>query len=361
MDKIYITKSFTAPLSEYVNELNDIWNSSIFSNNGQKVQEFTFQLEKQFSLNNVLLMSNGTLPIQIALKSILLKNKQEIITTPFSYIATTSSILWENGTPVFVDIDENNLTINENLIEEKITPRTAGILATHVYGNPCNVEKIDAIAKQYSLPVIYDGAHAVGVKYQNKSLLSYGDIATTSFHATKILHTGEGGMAVVNNPIFKDSIMQMMNFGHSSPTSFSCVGINAKMNELSAALGICNLRYLAENIQGRKSNFSVYDEKLSFKNYSKFEFRKNTEPNYSYYPIIFESEKALKQVKDQLERNQIVPRRYFYPSLSTLNFLDKTNATPISDSISERVLCLPVSTHYSKQIIETICEKINQA
>lgn len=360
MKNIYITRTFSAPLDEYIKELTDVWDSQVFSNDGAKVLKFRRELQKYFNLGEVFLMCNGTLPIQIALKSIMVPGKTEIITTPFSYIATTSAILWEGGVPIFIDIDPINLTIDEKLIEEKITSKTAAILATHVYGNPCNVEAIELISKKYNIPVIYDGAHAVGVEYKNTSLLAFGDISTTSFHATKVLHTGEGGMAIVNNVLFKNKVAQMMNFGHITASEFGGIGINAKMSELSGALGLCNLRHFERHIHLRKENFSIYDSLLKFNHYCRFNLRQFTKPNFSYYPIIFESEQSLIKVQTSLESIGVFARRYFYPSLSKLQFLPKQEKTPIANSIAQRVLCLPVSAHYNYEQLYTISERINQ-
>jgi dTDP-4-amino-4,6-dideoxygalactose transaminase len=360
MEKIYITKTFSAPLDEYIKELSDIWDSHVFSNDGPKVIKFKENLKKYFSLGEIFLMCNGTLPIQIGLRSVIAPGKTEIITTPFSYIATTSAILWEGGVPIFIDIDPVNLTIDEKLIEEKISSKTAAILATHVYGNPCNINAIELISKKYNIPVIYDGAHAVGVEYKNKSLLTFGDISTTSFHATKVLHTGEGGMAIVNNPLFKKKVAQMMNFGHITASDFGGIGINAKMSELSGALGVCNLRHFERHIHLRKENFNIYDSSLKFNNYNRFNLRDFTKPNYSYYPIIFESEQSLIKVQSSLESIGVFPRRYFYPSLSKLQFLPKFENTPISDSIAQRVLCLPISAHYTYEQLSIISKRINK-
>lgn len=360
MNPIYVTKSYVPPLKEYIYQLDDIWKSGNFSNGGEKNRLFTKELKKYLNVENIILTPNGTLPLQIAIKQFSSKNKNEIITTPFSYVATTSSIFWENCKPIFVDINSKYLTIDENLIEKKINENTSAILATHVYGNPCNVDFIEEISKKYNIPVIYDGAHAFGVKYNRRSLLSYGDISTCSFHATKLMHTAEGGSIILNNSDLFGEIFRKSNFGHKTPYEFDGVGINAKMSELSAALGLVNIKYIDKIKKLRKDNFVVYDENLSFTRFKKPQIRKNTQINYSYYPLIFDSEEILLHYIKRLKSSNIFPRRYFYPSLNTLNYIETYESMKISEDVSKRILCLPVSPHYDKSTINYVVEKINQ-
>jgi dTDP-4-amino-4,6-dideoxygalactose transaminase len=284
-------------------------------------------------------MTNGTIPIQIALK--LMGQGGEIITTPFSYVATTASIIWENCTPVFVDIHPEYLTIDESKIEEAITDKTTCILATHVFGNPCHIEAIEQIAQKHNLKVIYDAAHCFGVNYKGKSIFEYGDISTCSFHATKIFHTGEGGAIFCKDDTLRHKIFYSHNFGHNGPLDFHGLGINGKISELQAAMGLSVLPHIAEIFIGRKQVVDFYDENLDFTKIQKLKLRDGTEWNNSYYPVIFESEQKLLEVQKVLNENKIFPRRYFYPSLNTVQFVNKSDM-PISESIASRILCLPL-------------------
>ena len=265
----------------------------------------------------------------------------EIITTPFSYIATTSSIVWENCKPVFVDIHPEYLTIDEDKIEAAITDNTTCILATHVFGNPCHVDKIDAIAKKYQLKVIYDAAHCFGVTYNNQSIFKYGDISTCSFHATKLFHTGEGGAVFCNDEAITSQVYYSHNFGHVNLLNIGGVGINGKISELQAAMGHAVLPYIDNILKSRKSVIEFYDNNINFNKYSKLKIRENTNWNYSYYPIILNSEAELLRVEKKMNDHEIFPRRYFFPSLNTLNYLEY-NKMPVSESISNRILCLPL-------------------
>ena len=336
---IPVTKTFLPPIEEYHKHLDQIWKSNWVSNGGFLHQELTKKLKNSLEMPNLLLTTNGTLPLQIALK--VLGGGGEIITTPFSYVATTSTIVWENCNPVFVDIHPEYLTIDEDKIEEAITDKTTAILATHVYGNPCNVEEIEKIARRNNLSVIYDAAHCFGVKYKNKSLFSYGDASTCSFHATKIFHTGEGGAMFCKDPELFHKLFYSHNFGHNGPTEFYGVGINAKMSELQAAMGLAVLPYVEQIILSRKEVISAYGNHLDFSHLSEVRIREGTEWNFSYYPIIFPKEKDLLKAIKALNQNNIFPRRYFYPSLNTLDYVT-SGSMPVSESFSRRILCLPV-------------------
>ncbi len=337
---INVTKTYLPPLEEYQNYLKKIWDSAWLTNRGELVKELEQKLTSFLGVPNLLFVNNGTIALQIAIKALDLKG--EIITTPFSYVATTSSIVWEGCEPIFVDIEKNTLCIDADLIESAITDKTTGILATHVYGIPCDVEKIEKIAKKYNLKVIYDAAHCFGVKYKGQSLLNYGDISTLSFHATKLFHTGEGGGIVVNDKELFHKVFYMHNFGHNGPEDFFGIGINGKSSEIHAALGLCVLPNIEEIIAKRKEISLLYDE-LLLKNSSlrRPQIPEQTEYNYSYYPILFDSEEKLLDVQKRLNDNNIFPRRYFYPSLNTLKYT-KSFSCPVSENISTRVLCLPL-------------------
>ncbi|ARV12796.1 aminotransferase DegT [Gilvibacter sp. SZ-19] len=333
---INVTKTFLPPQAEYFAILERVWSNAWITNRGPLVQELESVLQQRLTSRELVLMANGTLPLQIAIKSLDLKG--EIITTPFSYIATTSSILWEGCCPVFVDIDPNYLTINENLIEAAITTKTTAILATHVYGNPCHVESISKLSKKYNLKVIYDAAHCFGVEYKGQSIFNYGDISTCSFHATKLFHTGEGGGLFCSKDLRKN-IFDRHNFGHDKPGTFSRIGINAKMSELQAALGLAVLPYLGELVWARKQRVEVYNQAL--KKGRRLSIRASTKWNYSYYPLILESEEMVKQLIDIAIAEGINLRRYFYPSLNMLPFVDY-KAMPQAERIAKTVVCLPL-------------------
>jgi dTDP-4-amino-4,6-dideoxygalactose transaminase len=296
--------------------------------------------------------------LQLAIKALDLKG--EIITTPFSYVATTSSIVWENARPVFVDIDQETFTIDATKIESAITPKTSAILATHVYGIPCDVEAIQVISKKHNLKVIYDAAHAFGVKYKGESILNYGDLSTLSFHATKLFHTIEGGGVVTNDDEVAHRISYMRNFGHKGQEEFWGVGINGKNSEFHAAMGLCNYPHINSILATRKTQSETYDQTLSelgitlqrpvIPDYTDF--------NHAYYPVVFETEKQLLSVKDSLNASYIYPRRYFYPSLATLSYVNHNKLLPVSQSTSSRVLCLPLYHDLSKESIKRICTVI---
>ena len=341
MKTINVTKTYLPSLEEYTKYLKNIWNIGQLTNNGYLVQKLEAKLKKYLNVKHLFFVTNGTIALQIAIKS--LELKKEIITTPFSYVATTSSIVWENCTPIFVDINPNTLNIDANKIESAINKNTEAILVTHIYGNPCNIEKIKKIAKKYNLKIIYDAAHGFGAKYKNKSLVNYGDISILSFHATKIFHTVEGGAIITNNDKLARKICYMRNFGHKNQENFFGIGINGKNSEFHAAMGLCILPKINKIIKSRKKISELYDKLLITKksNIKKPKIRPNTTYNYSYYPIILQSEKILLKIKGALNKQNIFPRRYFYPSLNTLNYV-KYKPMKISEDISKKILCLPL-------------------
>src|ERR1043165_5530003 len=338
---IPVTKSFLPPLEEYTKLIAGIWERAHLTNNGPLLLELEEKLKDYLKAKHFIFLNNGTSALQIAIKGLQLKG--EIITTPFSYVATTSSIVWENCEPVFADIDEQTLTLDASAIEKLITPNTSAILATHVYGIPCDVEEIERIAAKHKLKVIYDAAHAFGVSYKDKPLTNYGDASTLSFHATKLFHTTEGGALITNNEEAAHRFSYMRNFGHKGQEDFWGVGINAKNSEFHAAMGLCVLPYADAIIARRKELSDLYDS-LLFN--GQLKLRKPTIPkgttyNYAYYPVIFEDEKTLLAVRDALNADFIYPRRFFYPSLSPLPYL-KAQSTPVSETISSKVACLPL-------------------
>ena len=355
---INVTKTFFPPIEDYQKHINRIWKNEWLTNRGELVLELEDKLKKYLSVSNVIIMNNGTIPIQIALK--ILGNKGEIITTPFSYVATTAAIVWENCTPVFVDIHPNYLTIDETKIEAAITPKTTAILATHVFGNPCNIEVIEAIAIKHHLKVIYDAAHAFGVTYNDQSIFEYGDVSTCSFHATKLFHTGEGGAVFCSDEALRHQLFYSHNFGHNGPLNFHGLGINGKISELQGAMGLSVLPYMEYIIKSRREIVEFYDLNLDFKSFCKIRTREFTKWNYSYYPIIFDTEEHLLKIQNELNLKNIFPRRYFYPSLNTINYISG-NRMPISESISSRILCLPLYKGLEEENLNLIVSLINKA
>lgn len=356
---INVTKTFFPPIEEYNLQVQRIWDNQWLTNRGELVLELEEKLKEYLSVSNIIIMNNGTIPIQIALK--ILGKNAEIITTPFSYVATTAAIVWENCTPVFVDIHPEYLTIDESKIEAAITPRTKAILATHVFGNPCHIEAIKTIAQKHNLKVIYDAAHAFGVTYEGKSIFDYGDVSTCSFHATKLFHTAEGGAVFCNDTILRDKIFYSHNFGHNGPHEFHGLGINGKISELQAAMGLAVFPHMGEIIAGRKKVVDYYEAHLNFTKLSKIKIRENTQWNYSYYPVIFETETILLRVQKALNEQQIFPRRYFYPSLNTVNYVN-SKEMKVSESVASRILCLPLYMNLdlsSVTNIINICNLVN--
>lgn len=349
---INVTKPFLPPAEEYQKYIQDIWQRNWLTNNGPLVNELELKLKEYLDLPHMLYLNNGTIAIQIAIKALGLTG--EIITTPFSYVATTSSIIWEGCKPVYVDIDPHTFNIDPSKIEEAITPETTAILATHVYGNPCDIDAIDAIAKKHDLKVIYDAAHCFGTKYKGRSVFGYGDVCTTSFHATKLYHTVEGGAVFTNDPELLKRMAYMRNFGHSGPDNFVELGINGKNSEFHAAMGLCVLNHVDEILIKRKRQFSLYVNFLKHKVQIFPEVDKKTDFNYAYFPLVLTDEAELLKVVRLLNDNWVYPRRYFYPSLNTLSYLESKKELPIAESIASRVISLPLAHSLSDSEIEMI-------
>ena len=355
---INVTKTFLPPQSEYQEILKKAWDRSWITNRGSLLLELEDKLSAYLNIPNIILMTNGTIPLQIAAK--LLGKGGEIITTPFSYVATTASIVWENCKPVFVDIHKDYLTIDESGIEAAITSKTTAIMVTHVFGNPCDVETIAAIAAKHNLKVIYDAAHCFGVNYKNKSIFSYGDVSTCSFHATKLFHTGEGGAVFTSDANLQQKLFYSHNFGHNGPLDFYDVGINAKMSELQAAMGLAILPYFQHILDERKKVVDYYNANLDFSKIRTMKIRKDTEWNYSYYPVLFENEEVLLRVQTALNEQQIYPRRYFYPSLNTVAY-SKGNQMPVSEHTVKVILCLPLYAEMLQEDMERIVGLLNKS
>lgn len=349
---IPVTKPFLPSEEEYKIYIDGIWKRQWLTNMGPLASDLEMRLKAHLGVKHLLFVTNGTVALQMAIKSLDLTG--EIITTPFSFIATTSSIVWEGGTPVFVDIDPKSLNIDPTKIEEAITDKTTAILATHVYGNPCDVEAIDKIAKKHGLKVIYDGAHAFGVQINGKSIFDYGDVSICSLHATKLYHSIEGGLIFTKDADLLKKLAYIRNFGISGHDSFAELGLNGKNSELHAAMGLVNLHHIGEIHNKRKELTEYYDEKLKNLKATKANWHKESSLNYAYYPLILESEDLLLRIKKELDTKEIFTRRYFYPSLaSSLPYLPGKNMI-VTDDISKRVLCLPLYFDLTKEEIDLI-------
>jgi dTDP-4-amino-4,6-dideoxygalactose transaminase len=353
---INVSKPFLPSLEEYTSYLQGIWDRGWVTNNGPLVKELEEKIKKKLGLKHAFFCSSGTIALQIAIKA--LEVSGEIITTPYSYVASVNSIIWENCTPVFVDINSADFNIDAVLIESKITPHTQAILATHVYGNPCDVFAIKAIADKYRLKVIYDAAHCFSTSYNERSLLSYGDIAACSLHATKIFHSVEGGLIVTNDDALARKIYLLRQLGHEGDAYYS-LGINGKNSEIHAAMGLCILPQVENIIQERKKITDWYMSLLDTAKITIPVALKGSVSNYSYFIVVFKSEELLKRVKEKLFKNEIDTRRYFYPSLNNLSFIPYQQCN-ISEDIASRVLALPLYTGLSKEIIEKIAALVNE-
>ena len=337
---IYVTQPSLAPLEEYVDILKEVWESGILTHNGPLVQKPERKFEEKLKIKHFLTAVNGTIALQMAIKALELKG--EIITTPFTWIATISAIKWENCAPVFCDIDSETLNIDPAKIEGLITDKTVAIMPVHVFGNPCDIDSINHIAKKNNLKVIYDAAHAIGSKFDGRSVLEFGDITVTSLHATKIFNTAEGGACITNDDELFEKIKRIRFFGHNDAKDIVEDGFNGKMTEIHAALGLANLKYFDEVLQDRKDKYSYYKDRLSQTSELKFQQILFGESNYSYFPVIFDSEDRLLEVEKNLNMNNIFPRRYFYPSVNTYTKILEYQECPISEDISKRILCLPL-------------------
>lgn len=357
---IHVTRSFLPPREEFDFYVDKIWESGQLTNRGPLLREFEEKISDYLQVDNFQFVTNGTLAIQLALDGLGIDGG-EIITTPFSYVASTSAILWQRCKPVFVDIDVETLNIDPLKIEAAITSKTKAILAVHVFGNACDIESIQDIADRHNLRVIYDGAHSFGAGYGSRSLLDYGDVSIVSFHATKLFHTIEGGGIICKDKKVHDKIDLKKRFGHNNDEHVE-LGINAKANEFQAAMGLVNLRHIDEIIKQREELYDIYTRKVGSA-VRRPQLVNNDGYNYSYYPVIFKSENELNLVLSRLKSLNIFPRRYFYPSLNRLPYLEDTSSCVISEDISRRILCLPFYSGIDKKrvnkmldVIVSVCE-----
>jgi len=349
---IAVTKPYLPPKEEFLKYVSEIFESGILTNQGDNVRKLEDQLSLFLKTKNFHFVTNGTIALQLALKALEIEDG-EVITTPFSYVATTSSILWERCSPVFVDIEPDNFTIDSKKIEEAITPDTRAIMPVHVFGYACDVNAIQKIADKHHLKVIYDAAHAFGSVYNGKALSTYGDIATLSFHATKLFHTIEGGACIVKAPSVSDKLELMKRFGHQGDTHYM-LGINAKQDEFNAAMGLAVFQHFNQIESERRYICSRYDSLLKNK-LRRPKKQKGLEYNYAYYPVIFDSEKELLAAFERLAKIDVFPRRYFYPSLNKLPYVPSYYDCPVAEDISTRIACLPLYVGLSDADLERIC------
>jgi dTDP-4-amino-4,6-dideoxygalactose transaminase len=359
MKRINVTKTFLPPLEEYQEYLVGIWQRDYLTNQGPLLLEFQEKMKQYLGVEYFHFVSNGTVALQLALRSLDI-TEGEVITTPFTYVATVSAVLWERCSPVFVDIEPETFCIDAEKIEAAITPRTKAIMPVHVFGYPCNVDRITAIAQKHHLKVIYDGAHAFGATYQHKSLLSYGDISVASFHATKLFHTIEGGAVITNSKEVSEKIELLKRFGHNGDDHLIS-GINAKASEFQAAMGLCNLKYLDMLISERRRLTELYNSLLG-EVVLKPRVVEGATSNYIYYPVVFKTERMLLKAVTALNKQEIYPRRYFYPSLNNLPYLlGNRQACPVSEKTATLILCLPLDAQLTDADITRICHIVNDS
>ncbi|WP_316811945.1 DegT/DnrJ/EryC1/StrS family aminotransferase [Pedobacter heparinus] len=349
---IPVTKPFLPKEEEFQEYVHSIWERQWLTNNGPLLNDFELKLKDYLNIKHLLYVCNGTFALQLAIRALQLKG--EIITTPFSYVATTSSIVWEGCQPVYADIDPETFNIDPKKIEAAITPRTSAILATHVYGNPCDIEAIQDIADRYGLKVIYDAAHCFGTRYKGKSVFEYGDISATSFHATKLFHTIEGGAVITKDPDLLKKMLYLRNFGHNGPEAFAGLGINGKNCEFHAAMGLCNLTYVDEILERRKLLSEHYYQRLADIKAKFPKLNQDKDYNYAYFPMLFDTEKSRQEAMDNLELAKIYCRRYFSPSLATLPYVKRVKM-PVCDEVVKRIVCLPLYHSLTFPDLDMIC------
>ena len=336
---INVTKTYLPDREKYKKYVDEIFENGWVTNNGPMVKKLEKRLAEYLGVKNIVLVANGTIALEISYRT--LKIKDSAITTPFSFVATTSSLVTNNIKPIFADINQKTLNIDPKNIKNTITKNTSAVVPVHVFGNSCEVEKIEEIAKENNLKVIYDAAHAFNVQYKGKSILNYGDISTLSFHATKLFHTVEGGALIINDDSLARKARYLINFGIKNTESIPELGTNSKMNEFEAVMGLCILDEIDNIKQKRKEVYETYKEEL-LGLVEQQQQNKNATQNYSYFPIILENEKQSLEVQKNLNKKQIFPRRYFYPSLNTLAYIEPKQHMPVSKDIASRILCLPI-------------------
>lgn len=356
---VFVTQPSLAPLEEYAKLLEEAWASGILTHNGPLMRRLEKELAAYLGCPDLVCLANGTCAMQLSIRALDLTG--EIITTPFTFIATANIISWERCRPVFVDIEPDSWNMDPHRIEAAITPRTSAILPVHVFSAPCSIDLIEAIAKHNALKVIYDAAHALAVNYHGKSVLNYGDISCVSFHATKLFNTAEGGGCVSQDPGLNARVRRLRFFGFDESKEVVDEGMNAKMTEVHAALGLANLRYLDQVRANRRRKYSQYMEQLEPAGFVSFQRFNSEEYNYSYMPVLLDSEARLVRVLSNLAAKQITPRRYFSPSLNMLKHFAPNCSLPVSESVAARVLCLPLYDSLAEDEIARVCQCVRNA
>lgn len=364
-NKILVTKSSLPSMEEYIDEIKEIWDSHWLTNMGIKHQELQRKLEEYFNVKHITLYTNGHLALENGLESLQLKKGGEIITSPFTFASTTHAIVRSGFVPVFCDVNNFNYTINVDKIEDLINENTVAIMPIHVYGNMCDVEKIDKIAKKYNLKVIYDAAHAFGVKYKGISSANFGDLSMFSFHATKVFHTIEGGCLAYNDDKYVQILNDLKNFGIRDEENVDYIGGNAKMNEFQASMGICNLKHIDEWIKMRKHVVEHYNSRLENVDGIKLnKIQNDVDSNYAYYPVVFDGYKFTRdEIYQKLLDKNIVARKYFYPITNSFEcYKDFPTAgvtkTPVAYDISKKILTLPLYSDLDLKVVDEICNII---
>ncbi|MFK8051684.1 MAG: DegT/DnrJ/EryC1/StrS family aminotransferase [Woeseiaceae bacterium] len=351
--KTFVSKIYLPERDKFVAYIDKIYESGWLTNNGPLVQELEQALADYLGVKNILVTASGTSALQIAIKTLDLQG--ETITTPFTYVATSSSLVAEKIKPVFCDIDPATLNIDPAKIEAQITEDTTAIMPVHVFGNVCDVEAIDAIAKRHDLKVIYDAAHTFGIDFKGQSVFSRGDISTVSFHATKIFHTIEGGAVIVNDDALFEKAKAIRNYGMDDSGEIRYSGVNGKLNEVSAAMGLCNLGVIDNTIAERKRAYDYYrqalGDKVAFQQYNA-----DANMNYSYISVVFKNGEQMSAVRSALAEQEIYPRQYFYPSLETAPFTGSSASMPISNDIVSRILVLPMHSGAEQPVSKTILD-----
>lgn len=362
-EKILVTRSSMPDMQEYMNEIKELWDSHWITNMGVKHKELQKKLTEYLSVENVDLLTNGHMALELTLQA--LKLSGEVITTPFTFASTTHAIVRNGLTPVFCDIDPIDFTMDVTKLESLITDRTCAIVPVHVYGNVCNIEEIERIAHKYDLRVVYDAAHTFGERYKGKGIGSFGDASCFSFHATKVFNTIEGGAVCYKDKELGERLYNLKNFGIRGPETVESVGANAKMNEFSAAMGICNLRHVDEEIAKRKKIVEHYRKRLDgIEGIQLNPIQENVESNYAYFPVIFDEKVfgySRNEVADKLSEHGIYSRKYFYPLTNTFDCFHgefDVNETPVALHISKRVLTLPLYSELPMEDVDRICDLI---
>lgn len=354
---ITVSRPTLPPFEEYVALLRGIWTRNHLTNAGPLVVELERQLAATLGAKHCLFVTNGTIALQLAFRALELRG--EVITSPFSYVATTSSLAWEGCTPVFADVESDSLTLSVARAEELVTERTSALVATHVYGNPCDVEGLGALARRHRLRIVYDAAHAFGASYAGRALSAHGDVATLSFHATKLFHTVEGGAVVTDDDEIARRVAYLRNFGHDGYERFRGIGINGKNCELHAAMGLCLLPRVPEIVAERRELSLRYDAVLLGRSdVVRPVIRSATTYNYAYYPILLPNDEAVRSVQAHLEHHGVLARRYFYPSLSGALAYVAPGDVPVARDAADRVLCLPLYTGLAPRDVDRIASLV---